>query len=284
MSRYSSKMQEVIEQSIACPCCHSSFEANDSDLLCKNCGFKGLLLDGVFVMGNHIPSSVFDEKYEVMEIANQDEATWRVFYEQQVKLVQPFLTPNSLVLDVGCSSMLPYEHQNPCLVAGLDPSFKSIRANPKADIRVCGSATQLPFADQSVDTIVCFYSVHHMIGNRVSETRQNVACAFEEFGRVIKPGGNLLIFEVSPWLPFWWLQNFLWNRAKRVLGSKLDMYFWSPQAMAALGRKTFPRSVLKKIPCPISPWALFPPVFTLRWLKVPRFLYPLTPHLYHWRF
>jgi SAM-dependent methyltransferase len=119
---------------------------------------------------------------------------------------------------------LPYQKKG-AFIIGLESSLPSIRANPDVDLRVFGSATKIPFADQSVDMVVCFYSVHHFVGNNLDETYDLVIRAFREFERVIKPGGFLFIFEMSPMKPDAMVQKAMWNSVRKVLGKKLDMHF-----------------------------------------------------------
>lgn len=66
------------------------------------------------------------------------------------------------------------------------------------DLRIHGSATALPLADRSIDAIVCFYSIHHMVGATVAQNRALVNAAFQEFGRVLKLHGELFVFELAP--------------------------------------------------------------------------------------
>ena len=51
---------------------------------------------------------------------------------------------------------------------------------------VAGDATSLPFIDSSFDAVICAYGIRNMAA---------VGKAIEEFYRVLKPGGKLLILE-----------------------------------------------------------------------------------------
>ena len=152
------------------------------------------------------------------------------------------------------------------------------------DLRVYGTAEAIPVPDRSLDGIVCFYSIHHMTAQHVSENRGMVTAVFREFARVIRPGGNLLIFDLSPWWPFSSLENMTWNLARRLLGPTLDMFFWERSKLANLGREMFPRAKLDVETFRNSPFLVFPPVFSFPVLKIPRFLYPFQINLYNWKF
>jgi ubiquinone/menaquinone biosynthesis C-methylase UbiE len=169
-------------------------------------------------------------------------------------------------------------------VVGLDPSVHSIRANGDVGLRVNGSATEIPMADASVDVVVCFYSIHHMVGRTIEETRGNVGRAFREFGRVLKPEGSLFVFEMTPIAPFYAFQRLLWNAVRRLAPRTLDMYFWSASSLAAVARENLPPGAApEKLFFGTSAFTSIPPVFNLPWFKVPRLFYPLDAKLYRWR-
>jgi SAM-dependent methyltransferase len=138
--------------------------------------------------------------------------------------------------------------------------------------------------DASVDVVVCFYSIHHMVGRTVQETRKNVGHAFREFGRVLKPEGSLFIFEMTPIAPFYAFQRLLWNAARRLAPGMLDMYFWSAGSLAAVARENLPPGAApEKLFFGTSAFTTIPPIFNLPWFKVPRLFYPLDAKLYRWR-
>src|SRR5205085_4400628 len=100
-----------------------------------------------------------------------------------------------------------------------------------------------------------------------------------------KPGGHVLIFEVNPWLPFWWFEQAAWNGVRQLLGRKLDMYFYSASALRDVGRRSLSAATtLQRTAFRSSPYEWFPPVFSIQWLKAPRFLYPFEASVFHWRF
>ena len=110
------------------------------------------------------------------------------------------LNPDALVLDAGCgiggSSRLMAEQFN-CKVIGVDLVQKFIEA---ADfLTQCtglenktkfkqGSILELEFADNSFDAVLC----QHVLMNI-----KDKAAAIKEFFRVLKPGGKLILHEVT---------------------------------------------------------------------------------------
>jgi ubiquinone/menaquinone biosynthesis C-methylase UbiE len=274
----------LIEKFLACPRSHLPLLVSGEHITCAESGFAGAIRDGVAVMMPPTQSSFFDDKFEVMQSGHESEGEWSFCYAQQTELLTSYLRPGQVVLDVGCGPSLPYRKPPGCLVVGLEPSFHSIHANREVDLRVYGSATNIPMAAGTVDALVCFYSIHHMVGSTRQETEENVGRAFAEFGRVLKPGGMLFVFEMTPITLFSLLQGIFWNPVRRLAPGKLDMYFWSADSLAEIGRRQLPvESVLEKIFFGASAFTMFPPAFNLPWLKVPRLAYPLDAKLYKWR-
>ena len=272
---------------LACPTCHASLGVDGAAIACTDdaCHFDGLIVDDVVVVGDRDSKSFFDDRHQVMERGKACEGAWCLCYEAQAGVVEAALRPRlgAVVLDVGCGPSLPYAKPDDCFVIGLEASFESIRVNRALDMRVYGTAAALPLPDQSVDAIVCFYSLHHMTGQSVEENRATALGVFREFGRVLKPAGELLVFEVSPWEPAWLAERTFWNRAKQVIGGRLDMFFYPEREYRQLGARALPGATYSTQTFHRPMLSTFPPAFSLPWLQVPRFLYPFDVTLYRWR-
>jgi SAM-dependent methyltransferase len=282
----SSDLHGQVQRLLVCPRCQSRFVVAGTELRCSRagCGFVGALANDVVLLGDRSNLSFFDDRHEVMTTGNQGEGVQCICYERQADFVESLLQPDTLVLDVGCGPTLPYKKPADTFVIGLEASYESIAVNHQVDMRIYGTAAEIPLPDRSVDKVLAFYAVHHMTGQTTTENRQTVARVFREFGRVVKPGGELLVFEVSPWAPIWSAEKIFWNTAKSILGRKLDMFFYSARAYEALGRATLPGATFSMQPFQIPMTVLFPPAFSLPWLKIPRLLYPMDANLYRWRF
>lgn len=76
------------------------------------------------------------------------------------------------------------------LVVGLDASFGMLaQARLSLNLPLAqGYAEALPFADASFDMVTMGYALRHIT---------DFASAFDEFHRVLKPGGRLLILEIA---------------------------------------------------------------------------------------
>ena len=267
---------------LACPKCNGRLSFGGGSARCLSCGSELPLKDGVIVAREGESRSYFDDVYEVMRLGNHAPGTWDIFYRQQAQAVERSLSHGEVVIDVGCGPELPYS-KNGAFVVGVDASFHSIRANGMVDLRVFASAATLPLRNAVADAIVCFYSIHHMTGQSVTEHREIVRKVFREFARVLKRGRRLMIFDVSPRWPFGAIEELTWNATRRRLGQSLDMFFWRDRDLESLGRETFRAARLRIEQFGGSPFKTFPPIFSKPSLRVPRLLYPFDINLYTWQ-
>jgi len=221
-------------------------------------------------------ATYFDSRHQLMQQSAEAGAA-AICYDQQVALLESIIQPGMTVLDVGCGPRLPYRAPHAWII-GLDPSADSLAENTDVDDRIVGSAANIPLDDASVDLAVAFYSFHHMTTQTFDGSQIRREWALEEMARVTRPGGEILVFEISPWRPVWWGERAFWDLAKALLGDRFDVCFApaSEYARTPLGVPT-----VQTFHC--SPFALFPPVFALPWLKIPRFLFPFDAVLYRWR-
>lgn len=218
-------------------------------------------------------AAYFDRHHGRMSEVTATEGCKALAYDQQTALLESLLEPGMTILDVGCGPSLPYTPPPRTLVIGIDPSPASLAANRDIDQAIVGTAEAIQLPSNEVDVAVAFYSFHHM--QRTPEARGQ---ALWELRRVLRPGGALLVFEMCPWPLAGAAQRVLWPVAKHILGDRLDAYFWTAEAY----RRAMPYpSTVRTFDCPAL--TTFPPVLSLPWLRIPRFLYPMTPTLVRWR-
>lgn len=105
------------------------------------------------------------------------------------------LVPGMRVLDVATGTGLVARAAMELLgpkgeVVGLDPSRGMLdvcRGVPRVSL-VQGSGDSLPFADGSFDFVTMGYALRHV---------DDIQATFREYRRVLRPGGRVLILEIS---------------------------------------------------------------------------------------
>jgi ubiquinone/menaquinone biosynthesis C-methylase UbiE len=113
-------------------------------------------------------------------------------YRQVVAEIPP--TPKQKILDIGCGDgVLPYliYQKTKSEITGVDTDKESLKAGERklaemgAKIKLVeGSAYQLPFAKNYFDVVIATEVIEHL---------QNTEKFLAEMGRVLKPGGKVII-------------------------------------------------------------------------------------------
>jgi demethylmenaquinone methyltransferase/2-methoxy-6-polyprenyl-1,4-benzoquinol methylase len=110
-------------------------------------------------------------------------------------LLQAGLKPNMHILDVACGPGLVTQCALDVVgpsgtVVGLDPSIGMLREAKKGPCQnlVRGVGERLPFPDQKFDFLSMGYALRHV---------PDLKRAFAEYWRVLKPGGIVLLLEIS---------------------------------------------------------------------------------------
>ena len=282
-------MTLALETILACPRCHGPFERQGAALVCLrlSCGFRAVIEDGIV---NVMPTmemeerSFFDGHFPVMMHSSDEPGSHLAFYAQQAVELRHRLRGAQTILDVGCGPKLQYDRPAANLLFGLDMSYESLRHNLDVDVPLWGSATSLPLPTRTVDAIVCLYSLHHLVGQTIFETRVLVRAALREFARVLRPGGDLLVFEIAPWWPVCIVQRLVWNFMRRRLKESLNVFFWRRRALETMATTYLPLGTrLEYRAITVSPFLMFPFAFTFPRLHLPRLLYPFDISVYIWR-
>lgn len=283
-TRDTETLARAIEEHLACPRCHAAVGVRAAEIHCSRsgCGFTGVIADGIAGMRGQRDGSFFDDKHAVMEHGSAEPGVRRCCYAEQATAIELSIPAGAVVVDVGCGPALQYRRAKPWVLIGVDLSYESLRANTEVDIPVYGSAAELPLADHSVDAIVSLYAIHHFGGQNLQENESRVARGFAEFGRVLKPGGSLFIFELSPWWPVWHAQRVIWNLVRKLIPG-MDIFFWRERPLIKVAAAHLPRSTtLRRVRFHAPALTPIPPVFACPALKIPRLLFPFHVNLYQW--
>ncbi|HEY5178625.1 MAG TPA: class I SAM-dependent methyltransferase [Propionibacteriaceae bacterium] len=124
------------------------------------------------------------------------------FYDSVTADVAVAAPPSGRVLDVGCgpghlANRLARDHGLSVTGLDLDPAMiERARANAEPAVAaecqptfVVGGVAALPFPDGSFDLVVSTLSMHHWADPTAGQA---------EIGRVLRPGGRALIWDIRP--------------------------------------------------------------------------------------
>lgn len=108
------------------------------------------------------------------------------------RLAGQHATPQTRVLDAGCGrgGVIELYWEEVEQAVGLDADLPSLREHRCLDQLVAGDVTQLPFPSACFDLILCGWVMEHLAEPDV---------AFGELGRVLEPGGHLVLLTPNAW-------------------------------------------------------------------------------------
>jgi len=191
---------------LACPDCQSPI---DADLLrCTRCDRQFEQQDGVPLLlprdlagdteaRQHALYSAVAHEYDDVFPRHVAEH----YITKRTNLVKDLLPLGGLVLDVGCGTgqlgaaiaSLGFD------VFGVDLSASMVsKARQRGLVGTyAGVTTALPFASDTFDLTLTVATLHHL------ETPERVAATVSEMGRVVKPGGFVVLWDHNPANPYW---------------------------------------------------------------------------------
>jgi demethylmenaquinone methyltransferase/2-methoxy-6-polyprenyl-1,4-benzoquinol methylase len=161
---------------------------------------------------------------------------------RRLALARAGLGPGMRVLDVATGTGLTARAAARIVgpsgqVVGVDPSAGMLRhAGQTGAVRlVQGLGEQLPFGAERFDLVSMGYALRHL---------PDLEAGFAEYGRVLRPGGRVLILEISrpggrrAYAASRWLLGRLLPRVTRVItrsrdAERLTRYYWETVAECA---------------------------------------------------
>lgn len=151
-----------------------------------------------------------------MKIAQQfsNKYGWNKFIKDYLSLVKKNMDPSSVILDAGCGLggvFAKSKLNNPSkrkLLIGIDVVKGK---NPYIDKKYVGSLDKLPFKNDTFDVIVCEWVVEHLKYPRL---------VFNEFSRVLKKGGHLIIFTPNALNPLVFFSKIIPTKLKDAILNK----------------------------------------------------------------
>jgi SAM-dependent methyltransferase len=192
---------------LACPDCGTRLEG-DVEPRCPGCGrvfdieqgipllLPRALLDSTEARQHALYTEVAHEYDDVFprHVANH-------YIEKRTGLIKDLLPMGGLVLDVGCGTgqlgaAIAGEGYD---VYGVDLAPSMIRRARERGLAgtFAGVTTALPFADDSFDLALTVATLHHL------ETPDRVARTVSQMGRVVRPGGFVVLWDHNPANPYW---------------------------------------------------------------------------------
>lgn len=116
---------------------------------------------------------------------------------RRTALLRAGLTEGMSLLDVGCGTGVIAGHARKIVgetgqVIGVDPSegmLATARSRGRISTSHVGKAEALPVEDDTCDMLTMGYALRHV---------NDLHTAFREYRRVLRPGGTVLILEITP--------------------------------------------------------------------------------------
>jgi ubiquinone/menaquinone biosynthesis C-methylase UbiE len=129
----------------------------------------------------------------------------RKFYDSRYReLIRRHLRPGQRVLDAGCGRYLKFckEFSDTAKVVGIDLDSVLETDNQRAPFAIRGDLGRLPFPSGHFDMVISRSVVEHL---------ENPCAVFQEFSRVLRPGGKVVIVTpnkydyvslIAAWTPY----------------------------------------------------------------------------------
>jgi SAM-dependent methyltransferase len=192
----------------ACPRCHNRLTTDASSLTCSSCGSDYERADGVPVLLLSREADQVTGRQQALydHVAHDYDEVFRPhvsehYLKKRTATVRRLLPMGGTVLDVGCGTgaLAGWIQRAGYDVVGVDASTGMLIEALENGVGAVYAAysTALPFEDDAFDLSLSVATMHHL------ETPERVAATIAEMGRVVRPGGFVLIWDHNPLNPYW---------------------------------------------------------------------------------
>ena len=193
----------------ACPLCRVALGDTGDELRCERCGTAYSSSSGVPELFLSREADQVTGRVQALydHVAHDYDQVFRPhvaehYLRKRTGVVRELLPNGGTVLDVGCGTgALAGRIQRAGYdVVGVDASAGMLRQ--ALDQHGVGAvyasySTALPFEDEAFDLALSVATMHHL------ETPERVTATIAEMGRVVRPGGYVLIWDHNPLNPYW---------------------------------------------------------------------------------
>ena len=169
------------------------------------------------------------------------------------------------VLDLGCGSRVFYDLVGAKSWTGIDISSSMLSGisffNKIGDMRIIqGDMLKMQLADESADTVIAMFVLHHLAKKNIKETKKRVKLAFAEAIRVLRPGGRFIVCENCRGPlehPYHWMFPISFRVFKKALDVDLP-YFWQRKHYLKFAQDSGFKMPFTYVQVPMTDWVYNP--------------------------
>ena len=193
----------------ACPLCRSALAEASDGLRCERCSTTYASSNGVPELFLPREADQVTGRVQALydHVAHDYDQVFRPhvaehYLRKRTAVVRDLLPSGGTVLDVGCGTgaLAGWVQRAGYNVIGVDASAGMLRQaldQHGVGAVYAGYSTALPFEDDSFNLALSVATMHHL------ETPERVTATIAEMGRVVRPGGYVLIWDHNPLNPYW---------------------------------------------------------------------------------